>query len=300
MIQCSSLSKYFDGVPVLSDVTLTVESGSIYGLTGSNGAGKSTLMRIISGIYQQDGGTVTLGGEPVWENAACKEKVIFAADDPYFLPQATLEGMAHFYGRFYPQFDRGLYEMLCGVFSLDAKKRIHTFSKGMQRQAGFLLGLAAQPRWLLLDECFDGLDPVKRQAVRKILSDAAAGRGMSVIISSHNLRELDEICDTVGVLHQGRLLCSCELDSLKGEVVKLQAVFRKTVTKEELQAALDLLHIEQKGRFFTMVAKGSDEALYAALAPFEPMAVERFPLTLEEIFLYQMEVEGYDANVIFS
>lgn len=300
MIQCSSLSKYFDGIPVLSEVTLTIEPGSIYGLTGSNGAGKSTLMRIISGIYQPDSGTVTLGGEPVWENTLCKEKVIFAADDPYFLPQATLEGMAHFYNRFYPQFDRGLYEMLCGVFSLDPKKRIHTFSKGMQRQAGFLLGLAARPRWLLLDECFDGLDPVKRQAVRKILSDAAAEREMSVVISSHNLRELDEICDTVGVLHKGTLICSRELDSLKGEVMKLQAVFNQPVAKEELQAALTLLHIEQKGRFFTMIAKGSEESLRAALAPFEPAAVESFPLTLEEIFLYEMEVKGYDANVIFS
>lgn len=300
MIVCENLTKYFDDAAALDGITLSVRQGSIYGLVGSNGAGKSTLMRVICGICRPDGGEVTISGQPVWEQPAQKERTFLVADEPYFVPQATLDTMAAFYRRFYPRFDRALYEHLCTLFSLPRNKRVSTFSKGMKRQGAFLLGLAAKPDYLLLDECFDGLDPVKRQVVRKILSDTVAEREMTVIISSHNLRELDEICDTVGILHKGSLLYSKELDDLKGEVHKLQAVFNEPVTAEQLRETLQVMELEQRGKFFTLIVRGEMEQIEAALEPFRPAAVEAYPLTLEEVFLYEMEVKGYDANVIFQ
>lgn len=300
MIRCENLVKYFDETTALNSINLEIGKGSIYGLVGSNGAGKSTLLRIISGIYHPDGGTVTLDGEIVWEQPVQKARTILVGDEPYFIPQISLDGMRDFYRSFYPRFDEKTYEGLCEAFNLNRKKKISTFSKGMKRQAAFLLGMAAQPDYLLLDECFDGLDPVKRQVVRKVLSDAVAEREMTVAISSHNLRELDEVCDTVGILHKGSLLYSKELDDLKGEVHKLQAVFQKTVAEEALRNALDVMSFERRGKFFTLIVRGDEEKITDALKPFEPVAVEAYPLTLEEVFMYEMEVKGYDANVIFQ
>lgn len=300
MILCQELTKYFDETKALDGICVSIQKASIYGLVGSNGAGKSTLMRIIAGILQQDSGTVTVDGMPVWEDPVQKARVFLVADEPYFIPQATLDSMAAFYARFYPGFDRDLYERLCDAFALSRRKRIATFSKGMKRQAAFLLGMAAKPDYLMLDECFDGLDPVKRQVVRKVLSDTVADREMTVIISSHNLRELDEICDTVGILHKGKLLYSKDLDDLKGEVHKLQAVFLSPVTEEELKNSIEIMAVERHGKFWTMIVRGEMGSIEDALAKFEPAAVEAYPLTLEEVFLYEMEVKGYDANVIFQ
>lgn len=300
MILCQDLTKNFDETRALDGICVSIQKGSIYGLVGSNGAGKSTLMRTICGILQPDLGNVTVDGLPVWEDPAQKDRVFLVADEPYFVPQATLESMAAFYRRFYPSFDRDLYERLCTAFSLPRQKRIAAFSKGMKRQAAFLLGMAVKPDYLMLDECFDGLDPVKRQVVRKVISDTVAEREMTVIISSHNLRELDEICDTVGILHKGKLLYSKDLDDLKGEVHKLQAVFMKPVTDEELKASLEIMDLEHRGKFYTLIVRGDMDSINEALAQFEPAAVEAYPLTLEEVFLYEMEVKGYDANVIFQ
>lgn len=300
MILCENLTKYFGETTALNSISLGIQKGSIYGLVGSNGAGKSTLLRTISGIYRQDAGVVTLDGAEVWEQPAQKARTILVADEPYFIPQATLDGMRDFYRRFYPRFDSALYGELCRMFGLNPKKKISTFSKGMKRQAAFLLGMAAQPDYLLLDECFDGLDPVKRQLVRRVLADAVAERQMTAVISSHNLRELDEICDTVGILHKGELLYSKDLDDLKGEVQKLQAVFLKPVTEEQLQNTLQVMNLERRGKFFTMIVRGDREKILTALDAFQPVAVEAYPLTLEEVFLYEMEVKGYDANVIFQ
>lgn len=300
MLSCRELTKVFEDTVALDGVTMEIGKGSIYGLVGSNGAGKSTLMRLAAGVYEPDSGEISLFEQPIFENPEQKQRVFLVADDPYFLPQVTLDGMADFYKRFYPQFDCKLYESLCEMFALPRKKKIGGYSKGMKRQAAFLLGLSVRPDCLLLDECFDGLDPVKRQIVRKILCDSVAEQGMSVVISSHNLRELDEVCDTVGILHKGKLLYSKELDDLKGEVHKVQVVFDSEVTKEALKETLPVMSSDVRGKFYTLIIRGSMEEINQKLAPFAPVAMENFPLTLEEVFLYEMEVKGYDATVLFS
>lgn len=299
MIACTSLYKTFGQVTALDHIDLTIAKGSIYGLVGSNGAGKSTLMRTIAGIYQPDSGELTVEGAPVWEQPAQKQRILLVADEPYVFSQADLDEMARFYQQFYLRFDWQQYQQLADSFSLPRRKKIAHFSKGMKRQAAFLLAVAACPDYLMLDECFDGLDPVKRQVVRKVLADHVA-EGMTAIISSHNLRELDEICDTVGILHKGRLLYSKELDDLKGDVCKLQAVFAAPVEEQALAQSLPLLSMEQRGKFYTIILRSHPQEAEQLLAPFRPLAVEAYPLTLEEIFLYEMEVLGYDAAVIFQ
>ena len=251
-------------------------------------------------MFRPDEGALTVSGQEVFERPEQKQRVFFVADEPYFLPQANLDTMARLYSRLYPNFDRGFYEELCELFRLRQKKRISEFSKGMKRQAGFLLGLATRPEYLLLDECFDGLDPVKRQVVRKLLADQVGGREMTVVISSHNLRELDEICDTVCILYQGNLLYSKDLDDLKGDVHKIQVVFQETVTLSQLERSLSVMASEVRGKFFTLILRGDMEQIRQTLEQWHPVAMEIIPLTLEEVFLYEMEVKGYDAQIIFG
>ena len=299
MIKIEKAEKRFGNVKALDKIDMEIKKGSIYGLIGSNGAGKSTLFRLISGIYSPDGGNVFIEDKKVFENPDMKQRVFLVADEPYFIGQYTLDNMADFYKRFYPNFDNKLYKELTELFTLPANKKISTYSKGMKRQGAFLLGMACNPDYLLLDECFDGLDPVKRQVVRKVLSDAMCDREMTAIISSHNLRELDEICDTAGILHKGKLLYSKDLDDIKGEVHKIQAVFEGDVTKEDIESRVSLLAIQSTGKFFTLIIKGSLNDITENLKPLNPLAMESIPLTLEEVFLYEMEAKGYDAKVIF-
>ncbi len=299
MIRIENLVKRFGSFEALRDVSMTITPGSIYGLVGSNGAGKSTLMRCIAGIYQPDGGKLSVEEQTVFENPAIKEKILLVADEPWFIQQSTLRRMAKFYANFYTTFDWSIYDELVEGFALPENKRISTFSKGMKRQAAFLLGMAVKPQYIMLDECFDGLDPVKRQIVRKVLCDAVADRQMTAVISSHNLKELDEICDTVGILHKGQLLYSKDLDDLKGEVHKVQVVFTEEVEKTQLEKLLPVMAMDVRGKFYTLIVRGSMEEIEEKLSPFRPAALEAVPLTLEEVFLYEMEVMGYDANIIF-
>ncbi|MBC8560502.1 ABC transporter ATP-binding protein [Fumia xinanensis] len=299
MIQINQVEKRFGNVKALDRIDMEIQKGSIYGLVGSNGAGKSTLLRLIAGVYSPDSGSVSVESEKIFENPERKQRVFLVSDEPYFIGQYTLHNMADFYCRFYPKFNVALYKELCELFHLPADKKIATYSKGMKRQSAFLLGLSTMPDYLLLDECFDGLDPVKRQVVRKVLSDAMAERQMTAIISSHNLRELDEICDTVGILHKGDLLYSKQLDDLKGEVHKIQVVFSADISEEQLARTVSLMSYQATGRFLTLIAKGSLPEIEERLDLLEPLALEALPLTLEEVFLYEMEVKGYDANVIF-
>ena len=300
MIVCENVVKKFGGFPALDNISLSIEKGSIYGLVGSNGAGKSTLMRCIAGIYCPDSGKLEVGGEKVYENPSVKQKILMVADEPWFVQQADMRLMKQFYKRFYPDFSDEIYEELIHAFALPERKRISNFSKGMKRQAAFLFGMACRTDWIMLDECFDGLDPVKRQIVKKVVCDAVADRQMTAVISSHNLKEMDELCDTVGLLHKGRLLYSRDLDSLKGEVHKIEVVFEETVDKDKLAHVLPVLAMEVKGRFFTLIARGTMEEVEEKLSCFKPLAVEAIPLTLEEVFLYEMKVQGYDAEVLFA
>jgi len=300
MIVFDKVTKYFDEIAALNDISMKIEKGTIYGLVGPNGSGKSTLMRIISGIYNTDGGAFSMDGDPVFERPEQKQKVFFVADEPHFFGQSTLMDMKNFYQRFYPRFDERKFFALRETFHLPPNKKISNFSKGMKRQAAFVLGLASCPEYLLLDECFDGLDPVKRRVVRKIISDAVYEKEMTVIISSHNLAELDEVCDTVGVLYKGELLYSKDLYDLKGEVHKVLAVFNSDVTIEILNRELQLMSYETQGKIFTLIVKGDLEKIKEKMQKYLPAAIEAVPLSLEEVFLYEMEVKGYDAKVIFQ
>lgn len=300
MILLQDVVKHFGDVTALDHVNLEIKRGSICGLLGPNGAGKSTLLRLVCGVYSPDEGVLTLDGGEVFENPAQKQRVFFVPDEPYFFPQASLDVMARFYSRLYPEFDREVYANLCELFRLPRKKRLADFSKGMKRQASFLLGLSTRPEYLLLDECFDGLDPVKRQVVRKILADEVSSREMTVVVSSHNLRELDEICDTVCILYRGDILYTKDLDDLKGEVHKIQAVFQDQVTLEQLGRYLNIMASEVRGKFFTLILRGDGQEIERTLSRWRPVALESIPLTLEEVFLYEMEVKGYDAQVIFG
>ncbi len=299
MIRFEQVKKVLSGKTVLDIADLTIPSGSIYGLIGANGAGKSTMLRLISGVYQADGGIVMVDGENIYDNAVMKEKIFFVSDDPYFLPQVTLEEMASFYRNYYKKFDTALYERLCESFQLPTRNKLSTYSKGMRRQAIILLALAIAPEVLLLDESFDGLDPVMRHKVRQILVEISTEREITVVISSHNLRELDELCDSVGIIHRGKLLYNITLDALKDEVHKYQLAFSQPV-EQELFAALAPMSCELVGKFATIVVRGERETLQAKIEALRPVAVEEFPLDLEEIFIYEMEEKGYDYKYIFS
>ena len=295
MIDVKGLTKRFGAVTALDNISFQVESGSIFGLVGSNGAGKSTFLRTASGVYRPDAGQVLIdGGEP-FENLAVKENVCFISDYPFFPRTATLLDMADLFSHTYPHWDKERFSYLCSCFPLDTKQRILNMSKGMQRQAALLCALGARPTHLLLDEIFDGLDPVMRQLLKRILSGEVADRGMTVVIASHNLRELEDICDHVGLLHRGGILFSRDLDELKLGMFKMQCIFPEELP-ENAWEGFDLLRLDRRGSLYTLTARGSREELLAKVNAMHPSFCELLPLTLEEIFINETEVAGYDIK----
>ena len=296
MIEINGIKKSFGGVDALRGVTATVSDGSIFGLIGSNGSGKSTLMRIMSGIFRADAGDVRYDGESVYENYALKQRVVYLSDEQYFLPHATLNDMRAFYRSVYDTFDDAMYTKMTEMFGLDRDRKINTFSKGMQKQSSLLLGLSVRPKYLLCDETFDGIDPVMRQLVRRMIADDVAENGLTAIISTHNLRELEDLTDHICLLHRGEILIDRELDDMKLSIHKVQAVFDNDPA--ESFGALDLISHETHGRLHTAVCRGSEEDINRTLAAASPIYSEIIPLTLEEIFISEMEVIGYDAKNI--
>ena len=297
VISANALVKCFGDFTALSALTTEIPSGSIYGLVGSNGSGKSTFLRLVAGVYQSDGGTLTIDDQPVYENTALKNRLFFLADDLYFLSQATLQDMAVFYRSVYSNFSEERYQKLLSIFPLDSKKKLSMFSKGMKRQAALLLGLSCQPDLLLLDEAFDGLDPVIRGAVKKLLSDDIAARGMTVLITSHNLRELEDLCDHVGLLHQGKILFEREIDELKLGFCKVHAAFPDGV-KEGVLEGLSLMQVSQAGSLYNLIVRGTSEDTSTYLRNCGAIFAEGVSLTLEEVFIHEMEAVGYDYNNI--
>lgn len=297
MIQAKNLSKRFYGFTALDSFHAAIPEGAIYGLVGSNGSGKSTLLRTISGIYRPDGGEITIDGEAPFENIPLKGRVFFVADDLHFFPQATMDDMASFYARLFPGFDRQVYQTMCQRFPIDPGKRINTFSKGMKRQVALILALSCQPDYLLLDEAFDGLDPIIRGALRRILADQVAQRRMTVVIASHNLRELEDMCDVMGLLHQGRVVFEREIDAVKLGFCKVQAGFRTIPEKERLEQ-LDIMQMTATGSVLNLVVRGGSGEVMEFVNTLSPFFVETVPLTLEEVFIYEMEAHGYDYNKI--
>ena len=295
MIEVKDAVMQFDGKNALDGISLTIPEGCAYGLLGSNGEGKSTLLRVLSGIYRLNSGEVKIDGNAVYDNAAMKERVFFINDETVQFNNMTLTEMKNYYKRFYSSFSEELWQKLYSTLNLPLKKRLNTFSKGMKRQAAVICGIACRTPYLFLDEAFDGLDPTMRIIVKQMLIDAMMDTGLTVIFSSHNLGEIDEFCDRVGLLHAGKVVFDRELDSVKGSVFKIQTAFDTPVTKEQL-SGVDILHMETSGSVTHIIARGEREEVRAAVERFSPKLYDEVPLSLEEIFIYEMEVLGYDSS----
>ncbi len=299
MIQISQVSMSYDKLLSLRGVSMTVKNGSIFGLIGSNGSGKSTLLRILCGVIRPDSGTVRYDDRPVWENEAVKQEIFYLSDEQYLIPHCTIHDMVRLYRSVYADFSDKTFEKLRGVFQLDCDRKINTFSKGMKKQASVMLALSTRPRYLLCDETFDGLDPVVRQLVKRILAEESAERGMTTIIASHNLREMEDICDTVALLHKSDLVFVRELDDMKLGIHKVQAVFEGSFDAEML-CPLSVIHYERRGSLVTFVARGTREDIEAHISALSPTFFETIPLTLEEIFISEMEEKGYDFDKLID
>ena len=295
MIEVKNVVKRFDGFTALDGASLSVPTGSVYGLVGPNGAGKSTIIRHLTGIYRQDEGSVTIGGEAVWENAALKARVAAIPDDWYYFLQSTVRDMMRFYRGFYPRFSVERYEKLKEVFSIDEKRVIRRLSKGMQKQVAFWLALSCMPDYLILDEPVDGLDPVMRRQVWSLVMGDVAERGTTVLVSSHNLRELEDVCDHVGIMDKGKVLLERSLAQLQDNMVKMQVVFRDG---QEVPPELPVLHVSRVGRIHTLIMRMNAQEAAARLAVYDPMLVDAVPLTLEEIFIYELGGADYAVKDI--
>ena len=297
MLEAKNVVKTFDGFRALDSLNMTVPKGAVYGLVGPNGAGKSTIIRHLAGIYRQDSGEVLLDGQPVYENPAVKRRMTVIGDDWYYFPQANIREMARFFAGLYPAFSWERYEKLKQVFPLDEKMMLRRMSKGMQKQAAFWLAVCCMPEYLILDEPVDGLDPVMRRQVWSLLLGDVSERGTTVLVSSHNLRELEDVCDHVGILNRGQVLLERSLSDLQDNTVKLQVVYAG-VTEPMLPSELNILHRSHVGRVYTYIVRGSRAEILRRMEITEPILLESIPLTLEEIFIYELGGVDYAAKDI--
>ena len=291
MIEVKDVVKTFDGFRALDGVTMTVPRGAVYGLVGPNGAGKSTLIRHLTGIYRPDSGVIDIDGQPVYENPAVKARIAYIPDDVFYFPQATIPDMMRYYRGIYPKFDAERYQKLGEVFQLDPKRQIRRLSKGMQKQAAFWLAMSLRPDVLVLDEPVDGLDPVMRKQVWSVILEDVATRGTTVLVSSHNLRELEDVCDHVGVLHEGKMLLERSLSDLQENIVKVQLVTDRPVPPE-----LNVLHKSMTGRIQTLIVRGDRREIAGLLQQCNPLLCDLLPLSLEEIFIYELGGVNYDVK----
>jgi len=295
MITADNATKKFGDLIAVDHICAEIHDGSIFGLIGSNGAGKSTFLRMISGILSPDEGTVRIDGADIFDNVALKERFFFISDEQYFFSNCTPMEMKNYYKRFYKRFDETRYHKLMEGFGLDENRKIRTFSKGMKKQVSVICGVCSGTDYLFCDETFDGLDPVVRQTVKSLFAEDVDQRGMTPVIASHNLRELEDICDHVGLLHRGGILFSRDLDEMKLGMFKMQCIFTEPLP-EGVWKAFDLLHMEQRGSLYTFTARGNREELQEKISAMNPAFCEVLPLTLEEIFINETEVAGYDIK----
>ena len=296
MIELKNVDKKFQDIHAADHITASVRDGLIFGLVGSNGAGKSTLLRMISGIIRPDSGELLTDGVSVFENPEIKSQICFLSDTPYYFPNADIRQMRSCYMMMYPSFDRKLFDSLTEKFRLDPKRKINSFSKGMKKQVSILLGLCSGTKYLLCDETFDGLDPVVRQAVKSLIAAEMMNSDFTPVISSHNLRELEDICDGIGLLHQGRLLLVRDLDQIRCSICKLQCVIPDAHREQALIRSLRVLKMERTGSLLTLTVRGEREETVRLVQAQEPLFFEVLPLTLEEIFISETEVAGYDIK----
>lgn len=297
MIKGEHISKSFDGFQALRDVNIHVPKGSVYGLVGPNGAGKSTLLRHITGIFRQDEGSILVSDEPVYENTAIKSQIAYIPDEVFYFRQSTIVDMMKYYSGIYPGFDRELFYKLLEIFpELDVKRHIRQMSKGMQKQAAFILAISICPQLLVLDEPVDGLDPVMRRQIWSILLAEVEKSQMTVLVSSHNLRELEDVCDYVGIMHKGTVVLEHSLTELQGGVVKLQIAFAGACP--DVSDTLPVLHQTSMGKVHTMIVKGSAKEVESKVKAYDPILVDILPLTLEEIFIYELGGMDYEVKDI--
>lgn len=297
MIEAQKLTKSFGNYKVLDDLNLRVKKASVYGLLGPNGAGKTTLIKHLTGLYRQDQGVVTIDNQPVYENPEAKAQMVYIPDDLYFFSQSSIDETARFYSKIYPEWNWNRYEQLKQVFPIDSKRRVVKLSKGMQKQVAFWLGICTMPRVMILDEPVDGLDPVMRKKVWNLILQDVAERQVSVLVSSHNLRELEDVCDHIGILHHGKIVVERELDDMKSDVHKFQLAFSAEIPEGFLEGP-EVLHKTQTGSILLLIARGDKHELLQKMKLANPVILDVLPLTLEEIFIYELGGMGYDIQNI--
>ena len=299
MIELKNVSKYYGDIAAVDNISLTIKEGAVMGLLGTNGAGKSTLLRSMAGILKPEHGKILINGEPVWNNPKAKSLFFYISDDQYYFPNSTPKELGAFYKTYYPSFDTERFYMLLDRIDLPANRKIRTFSKGMKKQLSILLGICACTQYLFCDETFDGLDPVMRQAIKALFIQEMSERNFTPVIASHNLRELEDISDHIGLLHKGGVLLSQDLEDLRSNLTKVQCVLPEEFD-QKIQDALLVVKMQRRGKLLTMTVRGEAEKVVGWLEHLNPIYCEAIPLTLEEIFISETEVAGYDIKSLIS
>lgn len=297
MIEITKVTKQFDDLVAVDHVSVTIKEGEVFGLIGTNGAGKSTLLRMIAGVMKPDHGTIVVDDRPVFDNVEIKKNIFFIADEPYYFSNSTANDMREYYASVYENFDRERFELLMTEVDIKLDRRISTYSKGMKKQLSMFIGLCSGTKYLLCDETFDGLDPIVRETVKQLMVREVKERGLTPIIASHNLRELEDICDHVGLLHKGGVLLSRNLDSMKLNISKVHFVLKEDVSNiEEYFADLEIIKSEKRGSLHTITVRSTKEDIISRFESEDTVFFEVLPLTLEEIFISETEVAGYDIR----
>ena len=297
MIKIENLSKKYDKVNVLDNLNCTIKDGSIYGLVGSNGAGKSTLLRLINGIFIPDKGTILIDGEPVFENEIIKQNLVFVPDDLFFYPGYTLLDTAKYYEAMYEKFDMKYLKHLASTLKLNLNRKINTFSKGMKRQCALICALATHSKYMFFDETFDGLDPVIRNTMKKIIAKQMENDNTTIVMTSHNLRELEDICDNLGLLHKGGILFESDIDTIKTNMYKVQISLKNDFSIDSFKD-IEVLNYKKIGSVATLIINDKNKDSKKKLEKLNPIILDFLPLTLEEVFIYEMEALGYEFNEI--
>lgn len=297
MIKINNLSKKYDKDNILENLNCTIKDNTIYGLVGANGSGKSTLLRLINGIFKADSGSILIDGEESFDNEFVKQNLVFIPDDLFFYPGYTLLDTAKYYKDMYKNFDMEYLKKLANIFKLDLNKKINTFSKGMKRQCALICAIATKSKYMFFDETFDGLDPVVRNTMKKILASHMEENKCSIVLTSHNLRELEDICDNLGLLYKGGILFESDIDNIKTNMFKVQISFKKDFSKD-LFKDLEILSFKKLGSVATIIINDKDKKSKAILEKLNPVILDFLPLTLEEVFIYEMESLGYEFNEI--
>lgn len=297
MIKITNLSKKYDTTYVIDNLSCTIKDNCIYGLVGANGAGKSTLLRLINSIFIADKGSIKVDGEEVFENEKMKQKMVFVSDDLFFYPSYTLFDTAKYYQALYKDFDMDYLKKLAGIFKLDLNRKISTFSKGMKRQCALICAICTNAKYMFFDETFDGLDPIVRNTMKKVIAKVMEDKKTTIIMTSHNLRELEDICDNLGVLYKGGVLFESDIDTLKTNMFKVQISLKEDFNEETFKE-LNPISFKKVGSVATMIFKGDKEEVENKLKEKNPIILDFLSLTLEEIFIYEMEVIGYEFNQV--